>query len=241
MKISFLKKSTLLFSTLVLILGLQACDPFGVKSTGDLTTLNFDETDFHGLDLCLSANAEVRVGDEFKVEITCEESVMPYVETEVENGILKVYFSRNVFDVDHMKIVVTAPSWDHFDVSGSGDVEVLDAIEGQSLHLDVSGSGSISAIEAHFDVAELEVSGSGDLKLAGSADALDCDISGSGKIKCFDFLVNTADVEVSGSGDVQVNVNDKLDAEISGSGDIVYKGSPEVNARVSGSGSIKKF
>ena len=241
MKISFLKKSTLLFSVLALMLGLQSCDPFGVRAKGDLQTLSFDETDFHGLDLCVSGKAEVRVGDEFSIEITCEETAMPYLETAVEDGILKVYFSRNVFDVDHMKIVVTAPSWNHFDVSGSGDLDVVDVIDGQSLHLDVSGSGSIGILEAHFDDADLNVSGSGDLRLAGSAENLNCDISGSGKIKCFDFLVNTADVEVSGSGDVQVNVAEKLNAEISGSGSIVYKGSPDVNARVSGSGTVRKF
>lgn len=241
MKMSFLKKSTLLLSLLVLILGLQACDPFGLKSSGDLITLDFDESDFHGLDLCVSGNAEVHLGDSFKVEITCEETAMPYLETKVENGVLKVYFSRDVYDVDHLKVVVTAPSWDHFEVSGSGDVEVLDVIEGDELELDVDGSGSIRVVEAHFDKADLDVSGSGDLKIAGSALSLDCDISGSGSIKAFDFLVNTAHVEVSGSGDVQVNASETLDAEISGSGTIVYKGNPQVNARVSGSGKIRPF
>ena len=241
MKISFFKKGALVFGILVSLLGLQSCDPFGVRATGDLMTLSFDETDFHGLDLCVSGKAEVHVGDAFKVEITCEETAMPYVETRVENGILKVSFSRNVYDVDHLKIVVTAPSWDHFDVSGSGDVGVLDTIEGQTLHLDVSGSGGIEVFEAHFDRADLEVSGSGNLKIAGSALMLDCDISGSGNIRCFDFPSDKAQVEVSGSGDVQVNVIESLKAQISGSGDIVYKGNPQVNAKISGSGSIKPY
>jgi len=241
MKISSLKNSALVCGILSMLLVLPSCDPFGVKSTGDLITLDFNEKDFRGLDLHVPANAEVRVGDSFKIEITCEETAMPYVETRVENGVLRVYFDRNVRDVDNMKVVVTAPSWNHFDLSGSGDLEVVDVIEGQSLYLDVSGSGSIRAIEAHFDEADLKVSGSGEIRMAGSAEQLDCELSGSGKIKCFDFLVNTADVKVSGSGDVQVNVAEELNAEISGSGGIVYKGSPDVNASVSGSGTVKKF
>lgn len=242
MKISVLKKNCFQFCLLfLLVAGLASCDTFGVRSSGDLITLDFDESDFHGLDLCLPANAEIRVGDAFKVEVTCEETAMPYVETKVEHGILKVYFNRNVYDVDQMKIVITAPSWDNFDVSGSGDVVVKDNIEGEDLHMDVSGSGSIRALEAHFDKADLQVSGSGELKVAGTANSLDCDVSGSGAIKCFDFLVQTAHVEVSGSGDVQVNVAEKLEAEISGSGSIVYKGDPSVTAKVSGSGTIKKF
>ncbi|MBK6996844.1 MAG: DUF2807 domain-containing protein [Lewinellaceae bacterium] len=121
MKISALKNSALLCGICSLLLILPSCDPFGVKSTGDLITLDFDETDFRGLDLSVPANAEVHIGDVFKIEITCEETAMPYVETRVENGILRVYFDRNVRDVDHMKVVVTAPSWNHFDISGSGE------------------------------------------------------------------------------------------------------------------------
>lgn len=241
MKISALKNTALVFGVLSMFLVLPSCDPLGVKSTGDLITLDFDETDFHGLDLSVPANAEVRVGDEFKIEITCEETAMPYVETRVENGVLRVYFDRNVRDVDNMKVVVTAPSWDHFDVSGSGDIKIPDIIEGHSLHVDVSGSGSVRADEVNFDAADLEVSGSGEIGMRGSAEELDCNVSGSGEIRCFDLFCTTADVNVSGSGKVEVNVSERLDAEISGSGSIVYKGSPDVNARVSGSGSVKKF
>ena len=241
MKNALLSKIAVYIGLFTLIFGLQACDTFGVKSTGDLMTLEFEETDFEGLDLCLSGKAEVRVGDEFKVEITCEETAMPYVETKVEDDILKVYFSRSVYDVDHMKIVVTAPSWKRFEVSGSGDVVIEDVIEGQFLKMDVSGSGSIRGVEAHYENADLRVTGSGDLKMAGTVESLDCELTGSGTIKCFDFIAEKAKVEVSGSGDVQVNVSDVLDAEISGSGTIVYKGDPQVNAHVSGSGSIKKY
>jgi len=159
MKNERLSKIAAYVGMFALIFGLQACDTFGVKSTGDLMTLEFDETDFEGLDLCLSGKAEVRVGDEFKVEITCEESAMPYLETKVEDDILKVYFSRNVYDVDHLKIVVTAPSWKRFEVSGSGDAQVNVS---DVLDAEISGSGTIvykgdPQVNAH-------VSGSGSIK-----------------------------------------------------------------------------
>jgi hypothetical protein len=241
MTISILKKAPFLFSMFFIALSFQACDPFGVRATGDDQTLSFDETDFHGLELSIPADVEVRVDSVFNIEVTCEESAMPYLRTEVNNGILKVYFSRTIYDLDHMKILVTAPSWDYFDVSGSGDIEIPDVIEGQKLRMEVSGSGSVRANEAHFDKADLDISGSGELRLAGSAGEMDCNISGSGKIRCFDFLANKADVNVSGSGEVQAKVVEILNAKISGSGSVVYKGMPEVNAQISGSGSVKKF
>jgi hypothetical protein len=165
---------------------------------------------------------------------------MPYVETHVSNGVLSIDFSRNVYDLDHMKIVVTAPEWDQFEVSGSGDIEVLDAIEGDLLKMEVSGSGGIDVHAAAFNKADLKVSGSGDLDLAGTANELQCKVSGSGNVDCFEFPVNIAHVTVSGSGNARVHVLEQLDAEVSGSGDIIYKGSPQVSAHVSGSGSVRK-
>lgn len=237
----FLKKTTLLFSIFSLLMLLQSCEPFGVKATGDDITMSFDETGFHGLDIGLSANVEVRVGSAFKIEVTCEETAMPYVETRVSNGILKIYFNRNVYDVDHMKIVVTAPSWDSFDLSGSGYIKILDAISGDELNIDVSGSGNVKAADAVFNKANLEVSGSGDVELAGSADDLRCSISGSGNVDCLDFPVKTAQVKVSGSGRMKVNVSETLDADVSGSGDIYYEGDAQVNVHISGSGNVRKI
>ena len=238
----FIRK-TILFAIILSVAFLfQACDPFnGIRATGDDITLTFNETDFHGLNLEIPATAEVRVGSEYSIVITCEETAMPYVETRVTGGILNIYFSRNIRDLDGMKIVVTAPAWDDFDLSGSGKIKILDAIEGDELRLDISGSGDIIADDAVFNKTYFKVSGSGDLELAGSADMLDGRISGSGNVDCLDFPVKSAYLKVSGSGNMTVNVLETLDAEVSGSGDIEYTGNPQVNVVISGSGKVRKI
>lgn len=236
-----MKKTALFLSILISVFAFGACNPFGVVGSGEEITSTFDESDFHGLDLNVSASVKVLMGSEYRVEVTCEESVMPHVETSVENGILKICFDRVVWDVDNMKITVTAPAWDYFDVSGSGSVKVPDTISGEKLHLDVSGSGAIKINEANFETAFLSVSGSGTIELAGSSDDLNADISGSGDLDGLDFLVKTAHLDISGSGNMRVNVSEKLNAQISGSGDIEYQGDPQLNVDISGSGKIRKI
>lgn len=241
MKISFLKTSALFLSLFVVSLLLPSCDAIGTKAAGDLMTQQFDETDFQGLELNVNAEAEVRIDSVFSVEITCEESVMPYVRASVIGGILKIDFSRNVYDVDDMKIVVSAPSWNYFELNGSGEVYVVDPIEGDLLRMDVSGSGNIRVNDATFSTANLWISGSGNLDLSGSGNNLRCHVSGSGDVDARDFPVETADLEVSGSGNIQVQVSEQLDADISGSGDIRYQGNPQINAHISGSGKLRRL
>jgi hypothetical protein len=239
-KTSF-KPAALLTSLVCMAFLFQACDPFGVRATGDDVTQTFDETNFHGLDLSVPARVKVRTDSVFKVEITCEETAMAYLETRVSDGILHIYFDRNVFDVDDMEIVVSAPSWDDFDVSGSGDIEVIDPISGETLRVEVSGSGSVHTEDAAFEKAILDVSGSGNIDLEGVADELRCDVSGSGDVDCLQFPVKTADLRVSGSGSIKVDVSDYLEARVSGSGDVFYQGSPTLNVDISGSGKVRKL
>lgn len=236
-----LKNVALLSGILAALMIFPACDPFGVKSTGDIETRTFNEKDFTGLDICVPAEVVVKIDDTFSVEITCEETAMNYVETEVSDGILKIYFDRNLYDVEDMTIVVTAPSWDYFDLSGSGHIQVQDSISGQILRMDVSGSGRINVPFADFIKANLDISGSGNIRLGGIGDVLNCDISGSGDADCLQFTVNTADLEVSGSGNIQAHVLEFLEAEVSGSGIIEYAGDPQVSAHVSGSGKVRKL
>jgi hypothetical protein len=235
------KKVAILGSLFALMLLLQSCDPFGIRATGDDMTQTFDDINFHGLEIDMSATVEVHVDSVFKIQVTCEETAMPYVETKVTNGILEIYFSRSVRDLDNMKIIVSAPSWDFFELNGSGYIKIPDAISGNLLHVDISGSGNLKAANATFNNANLEVSGSGDLELAGSADNLIGNVSGSGEIDCLDFPVKTAKLKVSGSGKIKATVLEFLDAEISGSGDIEYEGNPLLNVHISGSGNVRKL
>ena len=109
-------------------------------------------------------------------------------------------------------------------------------------NVELSGSGDVGTIGAfNFTDLGLSISGSGNFSFSGSAKNLNAKISGSGDIRAFDMPTENATVKISGSGNIQVNVTRLLDATISGSGDIVYKGAPSVNTSVTGSGRVKKF
>lgn len=228
------------FALLGLLFGQSACN-LGERGRGDLVTETRPETNFHALDIRTSGDVEVRTGPVFLVELTCEENIMPYLETEVEDGVLKLYFTRNVYDVDGLRIRVTAPAWDGFEVSGSADVRVKDDLEGSDLDLFISGSGSIGLPDLAFDRVDVTVSGSGDIEMDGLCDLLNCTISGSGEMNALDFWANDAKVTISGSGEALLGVHDFLDATISGSGDIGYKGNPQVVNHISGSGRLYKL
>lgn len=225
----------------LLMLATSCEDVLGVKGKGDKITETRNVDDFHALDISGNAQVDLRVDSVYRVEVTCEESIIDFLETVEDDGVLKVHFDRDVYDVDGLRVRVWAPNWDAIETSGSVDVNAPDLISGDDLRLKLSGSGNMRLFNVDFQQVDALVSGDGNITLGGSAHTLDVTISGSGNFDGFDCPVQVAKVVVSGNGNVGLDVSEQLDVTISGSGNVEYKGDPVVTTQISGSGKVKKI
>lgn len=222
------------------ILFFTACDPNAIKGEGDILTENRGEKDFKSLQISVPGEIHITQGQNFSLKVTAEETLLPYLETEVKNGYLHVYFSHSVRNVDDLEIEITMPELKNVEMSGSGKLHTHGDFSGGTMNLNLSGSGEMKL--ANLDVAYIaaNVSGSGSIHLKGAAEELDTHVSGSGEVNAFQCPVEAAEAHVSGSGVAKVQVSDKLIAHISGSGHIEYMGDPVVEKHISGSGSVIK-
>jgi hypothetical protein len=105
--------------------------------------------------------------------------------------------------------------------------------------VEMSGSGSIKVEGLETDLFRAEVSGAGDIEATGAVDRVEAEISGAGDVELDGLAAREAEAEISGAGDIHLQATDSLDASVSGSGSIVYTGDPEnVQTEVSGAGAI---
>lgn len=232
-----------LLATLVslLMLATSCEDVLGVKGKGDKITETRNVDNFHALDISANAQIDLRVDSVYRVEVTCEESIIDFLETVEDDGVLKIHFDRDVYDVDGLRIRVWAPNWDAIETSGSVNVNAPDLISGNDLNIKLSGSGNMRLFNVDFQKIDALVSGDGNITLGGNAHTLNCTISGSGNLDGFDCPVQIAKVVISGSGNVGLDVSEQLDVTISGSGNVEYTGDPAVTTQISGSGKVKKI
>lgn len=119
---------------------------------------------------------------------------------------------------DELKVVVTAPNVRRFVSNGSGDLNIT-GYDQPSLALDIAGSAEVTA-SGKTEALDLTINGSGDASL-GDLMARDArvDISGSGDAR----IAATGDVKVAiaGSGDVALTTRPaNLNSTVSGSGDV---------------------
>ncbi len=118
-----------------------------------------------------------------------------------------------------IKIVVTAPYVTHFQVNGSGDLDI-----------------------ENYDQTKLDlaINGSGDVKATGKTLNLALATAGSGEAELEDLAVKNADVAISGSGSANLTATDVVRIALSGSGDVALLAQPaSLTATTSGSGVVR--
>ena len=229
----------LLFSSVALLFATTSCiDDFTIHGNGmtaseERITTSFDQVKSEG-----DFDVHITGGDEFDILVNAESNLLPYIETDVNNGKLRIYI-RGIHNIKNqlpMEVYITTPYLKGITQSGSGMV-TSDYFSSSHFNAVISGSGSIvTAIDAV--TVDALISGSGNLTLSGTATNAGFTISGSGKIKADNLSVNDCSAKISGSGNIWVNVEQSLKANISGSGNVFYIGTPNIEKHISGSGNV---
>lgn len=125
-------------------------------------------------------------------------------------------------------------------VIGSANVESRNEIQTESIDLNLTGSGDIR-VKLKASNVGASVAGSGDIYVEGTTTNLNGSVAGSGDLMAAKLLAENVKIEVAGSGDAAVNASKSLDANVAGSGDIKYVGNPATrNVNIVGSGSISE-
>ncbi|PVD53244.1 DUF2807 domain-containing protein [Terrimonas sp.] len=212
-----------------------------VHGNGNETTESRNPGSFKRIQLMGSMDVEIKKGDERSVEINAEENLLPYIETKVEGDKLIVKFSDDVnIDADKDIIVkVTTPALTEASVMGSGDISGDGKFESDDkIEINVLGSGNVK-MELDAPAIEAKVTGSGDIDIAGNTKDATYNTMGSGNIKASDLKAENTEAKTMGSGNIRAFASVKLKATIMGSGDISYKGGGAVTSNVHGSGAVK--
>ncbi len=204
------------------------------RNTGNYTTVS--SAGFWDINLVF--------GESGSIVLEGDENILPYIETIVEDGNLKIRLKKRLNLRTKNRIIVTVPlkKMTGIALSGSGNIRG----EGQFFNegktkVWLSGSGKIDIQFQKTNSIEAGISGSGGIRLSGIAQSVEVKISGSGNADLSKLKAEEATAHISGSGDIELNASKSIEARISGSGNISYSGSAEeVRKHLSGSGKLIK-
>jgi hypothetical protein len=197
---------------------------------------------FSGIECVDAFNINIHKGKVYEAKVYGSMEDVQKVLMRVEDGQLMIKFIRTPFIglqfTNILRVEVTLPELESVVMSGSGTISVKDKFECAKLSVSLAGSGLISIPTINCNNADIEIGGSGTIRVGGYCSKMDLTIAGSGNFSGEKFNVDSADVTIAGSGEVVTFVSRTLDATVSGSGSIYYLGKPTVNRVITGSGDI---
>jgi hypothetical protein len=194
----------------------------GKRGSGKIISGERELPAFTDITVIGSGDVFVQQGTQQKVRVEVDDNLMDDVETNVENGKLRIGMQKGSYSNMHLKVFITVPILTGLHISGSGDITVQSPFAANDMDISISGSGDVRLT-------------------GGKAQSLNVGISGSGDVEASNFEADNVRVRISGSGDCRVYAKSSLDARVSGSGDISYRGSPaQVSKSVTGSGSVRQ-
>jgi hypothetical protein len=172
----------------------------------------FDLRDFDRIDIAGVYELEVTVGGDFSVEVSGPEDEMERVEASVEGGELVL---------DQRERRRGEKRWrDHEGLTARISLPALSAIEASGVV-----DGDVTGVAA--ETFKVDISGVGDMDLAGECGDLDAQVSGVGDLNAEDLKCKNVVVDVSGVGSASVFASESVEATVSGMGDINVSGSPK--------------
>ena len=188
-----------------------------------------------------SLDVQVQRGDVFDVQVSIDSNLLGRLRTDLIDGgaTLSIDLEGSVRDIlPGPHVIVAMPVLQRAVLNGSGSVTATGFQQTDPVALDLDGSGLLT-YDGDVPSAQVRSSGSGDVRLHGSASSLDARLDGSGTVDARDFPTATAALSLSGSGNLSANVSASASVTLSGSGNVdLYGGAVVEQASISGSGSF---
>ncbi|MFZ4381897.1 MAG: head GIN domain-containing protein [Sandarakinorhabdus sp.] len=198
----------------------------------------FPLTGFDRIAVAGSDNVTVRQGS-FAVVADGAASDLDKLDIRQEAGVLKIGRKNGLsWRGKDVQVTVALPALHGLVVAGSADV-TADRGGGDRFDLKISGSGNATLANLDTKTANIGISGSGDVVVAGRCGALNLSVAGSGKADASALRCTNATISVAGSGDVMAHVSGQADVNVAGSGDVTVTAGGRCTKRVAGSGEVR--
>lgn len=172
----------------------------------------------------------VSIEPEFSITVEADDDLMPYLETFVEDDILRIRTMEGVDIAPSTAPVyrIGLPEVTEVELSGVGRIE-LEAVETGMLNVTLTGVGDIVMGSVDVDLLLYDISGVGSVSIEGSADEQRGVVAGQGSYQAADLESRVAMLGASGNGSAVVWVIDELDLDLGDNATVLYYGTPVVS------------
>lgn len=211
-----------------------------ITGSGNIISENRVTGGFTGVSVAGGFEVEWKDGPATTVLVEADDNVLPYIETRVSGGVLKIRTrGMNSFSNAHMKVFITSPDINSVTVSAAASFIAKDILRSDGrLKFNASSAGSITA-EINAPEVDAEASSAATLKIIGKTRNCTADLSSGSTLRTEGLLTENYKVTASSGSNAHVRASVSLDASANSGSSIFYRGAANVQKSTSSGGSIQ--
>ena len=191
----------------------------GVHGSGVRKTEKRDLPSFTAIETTGAFEVQVTCQKPASFEIEGDDNILPLIQTEVRNDVLRVSSTRRYSTRNPIALRITVPDLASVSSTGAGRFRVSD-LKNESFEIHSTGAALVI--------------------VEGQSDNVKISSTGAGRIDTHDLRASKVEVTVTGVAAVDVYASDQLDVNVSGAGRVTYSGDAKVNKHVSGAGEVTR-
>ncbi len=215
---------------------------FGVKGNGKvkLETRNINEK-FTKVEANEGLNVTIEQSKSTEVILEADENLLKLIETEVENGILKLSTKEQIGNYEELNVKIKMPIIQALTAESGSDLKTINTLKGSKIELESSSGSSLTVTLSYENVTANSQSGS-DLNIAGVALKLKTNSDSGSSLNAENLTVNEVISNANSGSDTKVNAVVSLKADANSGGNIQYKKQPKTIEKTEDSGgSVSKM
>ena len=185
-----------------------------------------------GLDLYITQ------GDTKKIILEADENLHEFINTEIKDGILKIYSEKNIWNAEARKIHVTIPNLELVSAVSGANVYTENTLNVDSINV-ICTTGAVIKMSLNANSVQSSATTGSDIELMGNANQHTSSATTGASIDAYKLLSKNTSANVTSGAEINVYASETIDAVATSGGDIDFKGNPKkVNKQSSSGGSI---
>ena len=217
----------LILLALLLATTFTSCVLSGIQGSKNVTTENrIIKSDFDGVKVSMGILVRLTQAKEVNLQVEMDDNIHELLITEVEDGILHIYFDEQVGNCKQKTIHLSMPTITQLTTSSGASIRGQNKIETTELKLN-SSSGSGLNIEADATRIDCDASSGANMTLKGICKNTYANASSGSNINATHLESITVKAGVSSGANIKVYATNSLDANASSGGSIHCEGNPE--------------
>jgi len=213
---------------LLIIFGLATSCVFnGLSGNGKVQSEKRNtSSNFTGIHVSQGIDVYLTTNNATAISVEADENIIDLIKTEVKDGVLNIYLSKQVWRSKTRKVYVSAPIINKIATTSGASVRFENTLKTDKLSLKSSSGSDILAIVAVNDLS-CKASSGADIRISGTTKNFDVSASSGSDIKAYNLVAEYANAHASSGADIKVYATKSIGVKTSSGGDVNYKGNPK--------------